>query len=197
MRVHNTGVLKDLALRKLLPNYKLIHEILTGDVYFKFVFVRNPYLRLISAYENKINRMIGKTDLWEKKPKAEVLRALQKDPSQINQPVSFSAFVDFVTSQDPVLSNGHWRPQHLVIASDKISYDFIGRLENFTNDIEFCFSKFGFLSEISSFEMPERKKTQYTKSYSKELAINKNKIIKFYKNDFKRFRYDEHHIPDC
>ena len=45
----------------------------------KICFVRNPYERFRSTYENKINRQIINEHLWYKKPKRQILETLGKN----------------------------------------------------------------------------------------------------------------------
>jgi hypothetical protein len=89
---------------------------------FVFSFVRNPYARLRSAYLNKI--LTG-----QKGGHPREMAGFAKDELP-----SFAAFVLSVCDQDPQTQNAHWRPQTLNLSVDRIRYDFIGRLENFSQD---------------------------------------------------------------
>jgi len=95
--------------------------------YYLFSFVRHPFKRALSAYTDKV--------LGNKKQKREILEAMGKADEKLNYRVSFDEFVAVIADQDPATLNPHWRPQHLNLAIDLITYDFIGHLENFNADI--------------------------------------------------------------
>lgn len=111
------------------PTQVLDFERLLDSKYlFKFCFVRNPYSRLLSCYLDKI--------AGNRPPKQAILNILDKGDSGIDAHVSFSEFVEAISSQTIVEMNPHWRPQYYQTFQDLIEYDFIGRYENFTRDFE-------------------------------------------------------------
>ncbi len=57
---------------------------------------------------------------------------LPKDP---DRPVSFEQFVDLLELQDPLVMDRHWQPQHINLMHPLVTYDFIGRLDNFERDL--------------------------------------------------------------
>jgi hypothetical protein len=50
--------------------------------------------------------------------------------------VSFEEFLETVAEQDPMRMNPHWRVQTAHVLWGRISYDFVGRLEHFDDDLE-------------------------------------------------------------
>lgn len=100
---------------------KNFSEYLTGP-YFKFSFVRNPYTRILSCYLDKI---IG----------IQKSVYLPKIGYSLTDNVSFKAFLLAIKEQTYFEMDVHWMPQHILLAADKIPLDFIGRQENFDNDL--------------------------------------------------------------
>ena len=95
--------------------------------FFKFCFVRNPYERLLSAYFDKIK--------GNRPPKGRILQQLGLPSHRLNTPVSLSEFVHAVAEQPVAFMDPHWRVQYYQTMQAGIAYDFIGRFENFQDDI--------------------------------------------------------------
>ena len=105
----NTGVqLKDKTMKRAW-------QILASDQYFKFIVVREPFERLVSAYLEKfVYNRHNKRNLLHTRA---VLRHVQgTDKPDLQRGISFDEFVGYVTSQDPMKLDPHWRPQCLYLA---------------------------------------------------------------------------------
>lgn len=87
---------------------------------FKFVFVRNPYTRTLSAYLDKIAK--GK-----RRP-----ADLSCGPGRVPPFADFCAYL----SGGGLYENGHWAPQSDLLLIPVDRFDFIGKLENFDKDFE-------------------------------------------------------------
>ena len=93
---------------------------------FTFCFVRNPYTRLLSCYLDKI--------AGNKPPKRQVLEIMGRSGDELDMQVTFSEFVEVISSQKIFDMNPHWRPQYYQTFQDTIAYDYVGRYESFAND---------------------------------------------------------------
>ena len=98
--------------------------------YRRFCFVRNPYSRLLSCYLHKIK---GRGN----RPNVEVLnlRGSVLDAGSTTE-MTFTEFIDAVSRQTPMKMNPHWRVQTVHLLWDRISYDFVGRIEDFGSDLD-------------------------------------------------------------
>ena len=96
-----------------------------NDEYFKFSFVRNPYTRILSCYLDKIV-----TNLDEKQ------RMLPKLGLSPTDKISFKVFLLAIKEQSYSKMDPHWMPQSILLASNYIVLDYIGRQENFDNDLK-------------------------------------------------------------
>jgi len=133
------------------------------DEYFKFVFVRNPYSRVVSEY------------FWRHRMKTD----------KIN-PVHFSKWLRSFYKE---LDMDHKLPQVDYIYLDgKIQVDFVGRVENMNDDFSKILKHIGMNESIS---LPKDNVTK--KTIDKKLLLtkeNKEFIYSIYKKDFEQFNYD-------
>lgn len=93
--------------------------------YFKFMVVRHPLDRLVSAWRDKFDRHI--TGGSFKHPNAEQLKRFRK-------------YITHITTEDRAL-NAHWRAMYRICGPCKIAYDSILKLESLDSDIQFILSK--------------------------------------------------------
>lgn len=115
----------------------------------KFCFVRNPYIRLISAWANKIDMPHPGDSQQGTKPVAamhrERGRMLQRlfPPGFRQPPISFIRFIRQICRQPALYHDPHWMPQSDALFLDKIRYDFIGRVERLDEDWKKLMAKLG------------------------------------------------------
>lgn len=136
--VHRAHLRQTSGLR-YLSDYspKEAARLLADPSYFKFVFVRDPYTRALSAYMDKFRKrdqffvphlyMPFLADLYDWGYVKSVDVASAPRPS-------FRQFVDELAKMDPTVMNSHWRPQTLHCGVGEMPYDFIGRMENLERD---------------------------------------------------------------
>ena len=106
--------------------WERVMRMIDGEA-FRFSFVRDPLTRFESAYRSKI--------LKPRPPRRQVLDmlGLPDDPAL---EVSFEDFVRAVEQQEPLHMDLHWRPQHLNLMHPVFTFDLLGRLERFDEDME-------------------------------------------------------------
>ena len=108
-------------LKSPLNLEKGFDKYLQGD-YYKFSFVRNPYTRILSCYLDKI---LGP----ERYKRIPPLGFASDDI------ITFEAFLRAVKKQSVSEMDVHWMPQYILLGSDNIKLDFIGKQESFTEDL--------------------------------------------------------------
>ncbi|MFB6246731.1 MAG: sulfotransferase family protein [Candidatus Pacearchaeota archaeon] len=144
--------------------------------YFKFVIVRNPYDRLVSAYKNKIVSP-GQTGVINSQ------KELYRD-------MPFKDFVKAICRTPDSKLDRHFRPQSWFIKdkNGKIIPDFIGKFENLPKDYETIMKKIGFKNfpELST-DNKEKRKRNYRTYYDEE---TKNLVRNKYKEDLNLFDYE-------
>lgn len=138
--------------------------------YFKFTFVRNPYTRIIAAYLNKIiPNKNGKCN--------RVAKFLGRSP---DTEISFSDFLEYL-EQGGINQNAHWARQHDLLPIPLEEFDFIGRTENLTNDLNYVLAHI-FKTKPQIVSVREHK-TNAERMLQELDKKTKNRILKLYKVD--------------
>lgn len=107
-----------------------VRAMLDGEGY-RFSFVRHPLRRFESVYWDKLVHA-ARAHVYRGEVQQALGRAL--DPEAVP---TFEEFLDAVEQQDPVREmNPHWRPQSVNLLHPLVSYDRIGKLESFSEDLE-------------------------------------------------------------
>jgi hypothetical protein len=142
-----------------------IHPANMYEDYFKFAFVRNPWDRLVSFWRNKIIGNINSDFGYEKE--------------------EFEYFVNFVGENINLsYGNKHLRLQSRLIDMNNI--DYLGRFENFNNDLEEVMKGLNIKAQINKLNASKRK-IDYRDYYSDS---SKDKVAKLYKRDINLFNYE-------
>ena len=92
-----------------------------------FCFSRNPYSRILSAYLDKVVR--------NRPQKLAVLTALGMDVSKPGAEVAFLDFLKVVCAQPISNMDPHWRVQYYQTFQDGLTYDYIGSIDRFDDDL--------------------------------------------------------------
>ena len=101
-------------------------QIMASAEYFKFVVVRDPFDRLVSAYLEKF--VINRKNRDNPRHTSSVIAAIQGlSAPDFDRGISFADFVRHVTSQDPEQLDPHWKPQMLYLRD--VDYDRIYRMD--------------------------------------------------------------------
>lgn len=103
--------------------------------YFKFMFVRDPTERLLSAYRNKFGENIG---TYNTKYGPKIIAKYRKPGVKIEgddqSRITFEEFLRFLVDSDTRKMDPHWRPMHELCQPCSMKYDFIGSFEQLSED---------------------------------------------------------------
>lgn len=100
-----------------------LQEILADETWLKFSFVRNPYTRLYSAFQDKI---------LDPSRNRNFLTRMEWDGKELPD---FRQFVEKIVAQPVERMDWYWRPQESLLMREIIPYQFIGRMEHFRTDL--------------------------------------------------------------
>ncbi|EFX71975.1 hypothetical protein DAPPUDRAFT_326687 [Daphnia pulex] len=113
--------------------------------YSKFIFVRHPYERLVSAYQDKL---AGDNTFFQKVIGREIVEKYRKKPTQLSlnngHDVTFPEFVSYVVDewkQNQRQLDVHWRPASDLCLPCSMEYDFIGKFETMNQDVDFLLQR--------------------------------------------------------
>ncbi|KAK5614185.1 Carbohydrate sulfotransferase 14 [Crenichthys baileyi] len=133
---HRSDLLFLSSLKPEEIRYRLKH-------YFKFMFVREPMERLLSAYRNKF----GEIESYQKKYGVEIVKRYRKgrakDASVKGDDVTFREFVRYLLDEDVEHMNEHWMPVYNLCQPCAVSYHFIGSYEHLERDSEYVLQRIG------------------------------------------------------
>ena len=121
------NVRQDNALPKVGDlGWERVMRMVDGEA-FRFSFVRDPVTRFESAYRTKI--------LQQRPQRRQVLEILGR-AGDAEAEVAFEDFLWAVEQQEPMHMDLHWRPQHLNLMHPLFTFDMLGRVERFDQDVE-------------------------------------------------------------
>ena len=105
--------------------------------YYKFLFVRDPFYRLLSAYRDKFRpyRRLYYHQVYGK----EIIRKYRHNATRLSllkgNDVTFPEFIKFVIDSAKTHTlDPHWQPIYDMCFPCDIKYDMIGKMENFVTD---------------------------------------------------------------
>ena len=196
--VHSAEFMQAAKL-KWMTEYSLEDAKYKLDHYYKFVFVRNPFDRLVSAWYNKL---IEGKDYFHTYLK--LIKSQYSNMSDVRNvdfkdldPVTFEEFVKYLVdiAQKKQVFNWHWKSFAATCYPCDIHYDLIGKLETLNEDIKPLLENLAIDDEHISFPSKtngptfkgSRNKSSYLSSLSQSLYKN---LVKLYVDDFEMFGYD-------
>lgn len=99
---------------------------MADESFIKFVFVRNPYTRILSAYLDKFQRREINSDEFLSFFDQLVGYRYRMGGNAPYKP-TFEEFVGFISKQEVLSMNEHWRMQTQLCQIELFPYDFVGR----------------------------------------------------------------------
>lgn len=200
-----------------LLGQKLSREELRRKIqtYTKFLVVRHPLERLLSAFRNKLEGNGRPARVFKRVYGAKIIREYRRGPETsrenttsveelekesaktTGEDVRFSEFVSFLLDkEDLAIVNEHWRPYESLCHPCALSYDVIAKYESLEEDSE------GFLRLIGAPEglhFPQYAPTNTSALLHSYLASVKPdrlaQLMMAYQRDFQLFQYDGVSIP--
>lgn len=151
--------------------YTEARKIIYSD-YFKFAIVRNPWARLVSSYLNLFVRFHEHgqpTDLVRDSVKY-IYGEDVKDRDSVK--ITFEELIKYLCATEDRYIDQHCIPQYLFLGD--IKYDFIARMENLSQDLQYIQNKLNL-----SLELPKLNKTKYSSEPNNEQILSKLSASEF------------------
>ncbi|XP_046406086.1 carbohydrate sulfotransferase 11-like [Ischnura elegans] len=187
---HGQGILMSLS------NYTADEIEFYINKFTKFVFVRHPFERLLSAYRNKLEQHYLSSQYFQMRFGRHIVKHYRPNPSKDSlikgDDVTFKEFVAYLTSPENAF-NEHWKPIFDLCHLCLIDYDIIGKYETLYEDADFILKQIG----QSHIIFPHAKKPSRTKSKAKDYYSTLSQkaisdLYNIYKMDFELFEYTLH-----
>ncbi len=145
--VHNVHVLATDSNSSLrMTNFSFLDP---QKKYFKFIILRNPFHRLVSAYLDKIVKP-DPSDL--EFYVVDLIKSIHQNlgrPYDPQQSISFRQFVEFLAKKEDIELNEHWRPQHTFPGIELSQFTEVISFEQLNDSIDE-------LAQKLKLELPER-----------------------------------------
>ncbi|XP_014249355.1 carbohydrate sulfotransferase 11 [Cimex lectularius] len=177
-----------------LSNYSIADAKSLLNTYTKFIFVRHPFERLLSAYRNKLEKNYINSKYFQSRLGRYIIKHYREKPtnsSLVNgDDVTFEEFTAYLTKSMSSMYNEHWKPVERLCEPCQIQYDFIGKYETLITDSNYLLKSIG----MGNISFPHNSKPSGTskdlKKYFRKLSLNRIKeLLDIYKLDFKLFSY--------
>ncbi|CAH2307316.1 carbohydrate sulfotransferase 12 [Pelobates cultripes] len=199
--VHNTS--SHLTFNKFWRRYgKFSRHMMKIKLkkYTKFLFVRDPFVRLISAFRSKFElenenfyRSFAVPILTRYSNRTNVPTSVGEAFSSGMKP-SFSQFIQYLLdekTEEQKPFNEHWRQIYRLCHPCQIEYDFVGKLESLDEDAALLLRQLN-IDSLFQFPPSYRNKTasSWEEDWFSKLPLSwRQKLYKLYEADFVLFGY--------
>ncbi|XP_013866864.1 carbohydrate sulfotransferase 12 [Austrofundulus limnaeus] len=200
--VHNSSL--HLTFAKFWRHYGSLSRHLMAlklQHYTKFLFVRDPFVRLISAFRNKFGRPnedfyrhFGSVMLRRYGNASEGLAETAAEAFAAGIKPTFHQFVSYLLDPETErksIFNEHWRQVYRLCHPCQVKYDFIGRLETLETDSERLLKLLN-VDHLLRFPLGARNRTEasWERDWFSQIPVTKRReLYKLYEADFELFGY--------
>ena len=109
-------------------------------MFYKFIFVREPMARLASCYNDKfVTNNEEKLVDYRKEIKKMAHKINNVIGGNVSEPVTFQEFLQVVVLRQKTSAltfSRHWAPYYKLCSPCFVNYDFIGKLDTNSDDIQ-------------------------------------------------------------
>jgi hypothetical protein len=177
---------------RYLNEYSASEIVVRLRTYYKFLFVRDPFERLTSAYRNKFVESYNMT-YFERTYGRYIIRRFRRNDSESSR-ITFAEFVNYILEGEDDVMNTHWQMFDELCRPCLVWYDFIGYLEDIEQDSRDVLKILGISDRVmfpvnisSKYEVSSS--VLMTKYFSKLSKSYKERLYDKYRYDFEMFGY--------
>ena len=181
---------------KFLQNYSLQDQRKILNTYTKFMFVREPFERLLSGYRDCFWGQWKRKQASWKQYRRNIGRLLQRGAGmKINIKADNITFAEFATFLVLRWRTGgtfqeHWREQYKLCHPCNIHYDVVGHYETFLEDAQFILKKTKTERKVSLPSWQPTDTNVLQNSYYSSLSLLRiAQLEQIYMRDFELFGY--------
>ncbi|XP_078666149.1 carbohydrate sulfotransferase 11-like isoform X1 [Branchiostoma floridae x Branchiostoma belcheri] len=157
--------------------------------YYKFIVVRDPLERLLSAWRDKF--VHGRDLLTEKFQDMWSTIENKTDEYDAIRDVPFKAFLKAVSMDKKKWHNAHWEPAYKLCSPCQVKFDFVAHTDTLAEDFPLFFQKVGITGKDSF--LPQKKQTRGGKFLAEDYKVipldDMRVIWSMFKPDFDMFGY--------
>ncbi|XP_064114963.1 carbohydrate sulfotransferase 11-like [Macrobrachium nipponense] len=166
------------------------------QTYRKFLFVRHPIERVVSAFRNKFEKNYTSSAYFKKRFGVKIIKKYRQgiepdDVPETGDGVKFSEFISYLIDTKSEYLNEHWAPVSNMCHPCLVRFQIIGKYETLADDAEYILRLVGAPPTIHFPEVIPSKTTALVESYVDTLTPRqKQGLIRIYENDFRIFNYN-------
>jgi len=162
------------------------------STYFKFVFVRHPLDRLLSAFRDKFRLVPAYMLSYGRRIVRRYRANATAESLERGHDVTLEEFVRFTVDAGlRSRKDVHWTSQYELCQPCAISYDFIGRYETLWTDGDYVLKRLGINSDVS-FPRWTKKRTSdqpYDSAFNSVTPEYMKRLRQLYSRDYAFFGY--------
>ena len=164
------------------------------DSYTRFIFVREPFSRLLSGYKDKfVNKVRPNKQRWFDIEKSIHPKTSKESLLSAKVLLSFKEFIEWVINDVNVKIDGanqHWKPFHEICKPCSYDWNFIGHYEFLSDDINYV-RKLARAETLEPFPISQESKTssELISYYSQVPPKWIMRLGEIYRADFEMFGY--------
>lgn len=165
---------------------------MNSDDYQRYIFVRNPYHRVLSAYLDKFSNP-NQTSIAYRTTIGKIQRFANKHSQSAETgdcTVPFSTFVHWLANTSTINMNFHWAPQNHISLYKNLDYQHVFKYEeNFSTGVKQLANQLGISNSVVSKNLNKPMNTSKSDHlyYDENLA---NIVYQCFRDDFELFGYD-------
>lgn len=181
---------------KILSNYTTEDRSKILKTYKNFMFVREPFERLLSAYKDCFWGKFKRRQKSWKHYRKEIRKLLAKHSGlDIDVNVDNTTFEQFATYlvlrwREGGLFQDHWREQYKLCHPCQVQFDYVGHYETLQDDAQFVLRKTKLDDRVSFPAWQPTNTSALMKNYYSTLSLLRiRQLWNIYKKDFELFGY--------
>lgn len=181
---------------KILSNYTIEERSKILKTYKKFMFVREPFERLLSAYRDCFWGNFKRWDNYWKRYRKRIRLELAKhsgiDIDVDADNTTFEQFATYLVLQwkESKLFEVHWREQYKLCHPCQVQFDYVGHYETLQDDAQFILRETKLDDKVFFPEWQPTNTDSLMKNYYSTLSLLRiRQLWNIYKKDFELFGY--------
>ncbi|XP_022088934.1 carbohydrate sulfotransferase 11-like [Acanthaster planci] len=167
--------------------------------YTKFMYARQPFLRILSAYRNKFAdiKMYRKEPYFQGFAKR-IMKHYRKDATprelQTGENITWHEWVTYLTNPTERAGfDDHWQEIYKMCSPCKVKYDYLGKLETIGDDARYMLTSLGLQDQVSyptkANSHPTNSSKTYDEYFNQVPKATLQRLWELYRLDFELFGY--------
>ena len=197
MAIHQKSYLEKKGL-VFLTNYSQEEAEYRMKHYFKYMIVRHPFDRLVSAWRDKLLGDENYIKVFIPRIRAPSrLSGTETTQLKPEKPIEFTEFVDYLAKQNPLHFDRHWLSMYHHCHPCHFRYDFVAKVETLSADLPHLYNALYVDEDLQLRIINEHSKDSphFSTHYDPVMVSTYKKLRSFYYVDMTLFNYTDPIFP--